>query len=148
MARGLPKSSLVLTYLQVHLNAWVTNDKLRQTAEMDDVTRCIRAFRADGWPIEVSRQGTCRLLPEERGAPRGDGQQVSGRQRQRILERDGRRCKACGFGAGEMNGFGEVIRLEIHHRIPRHYNGPTEDDNLEALCMRCNNEKQASEAPV
>lgn len=146
--KRLPKSSLALTYLQVHLHEWVSNATLRDKAELDDVTRCVRQLRAEGWPIEVDGKGACRLLRQERGAPRGDGKLVSGRQRQRILERDGRRCNVCGYGAGETNAFGEVVRLDVHHIIPRHHNGPTDDANLEALCMRCNNEKQAWDEPT
>lgn len=138
----------MLTYLQVHLNEWVAYGRLRDVAEMDDVPRCIRQLRADGWRLEVKGDATCRLLPIERGVPRGDGKQVSGRQRQRIFERDGRRCRVCGFGAGEANNFGEVVRLDVHHIVPRHHGGPTIDENLETLCMRCNGEKQAWEVPA
>jgi hypothetical protein len=132
-----------LSYLQVHLGEWVTNATLRDRCELDDVTRCLRSLRADGWPIEVDGKGACRLLPQERTAPRHDGQGVTGQQRQRIFERDGRRCRVCGFGAGEVNRFGEIVRLEVHHRQPRHHGGSSDDANLETLCMRCNHEKQA-----
>ena len=48
--------------------------------------------------------------------------------RQRVLNRDGWRCKKCGRPG----------RLEVHHIVPLHQGGAGYDlDNLEAMCRGC-----------
>jgi hypothetical protein len=54
------------------------------------------------------------------------------RQRLRILERDGRRCRWCGGPADEVD-----------HIIPADHGGTDADDNLAASCRRCNRSKGA-----
>jgi len=134
----------VLTYLQVHLGKTVANDDLRRVSGLDDVPRTIRQLRAEGWPIDVDGKGGVRLRREERGDPRGDGRAVPARMRVAVLERDGGHCRLCGIGAGEINLDGRPTRLEADHIIPRHEGGPTEMDNLRALCHVCNHDKQAA----
>lgn len=56
---------------------------------------------------------------------------VTAAQRERILERDGRRCVRCGSGED----------LAIDHVIPRSKGGTSDDDNLQTLCRRCNSSK-------
>lgn len=48
--------------------------------------------------------------------------------RSRVLTRDGKRCRACGFRA--------VAALRIHHRTPVEYGG---SDNLKDLLLLCSN---------
>ena len=54
-------------------------------------------------------------------------------RRKLILERDGHRCRDCGFPG----------RLEIHHVIPLHRGGSDEEDNLLTLCRACHLAKHA-----
>ena len=54
-ARRLPKSALVLTYLQVHLGEWVSNQDLRQVSGLDDVTRSLRDIRSSAKPLNTIR---------------------------------------------------------------------------------------------
>lgn len=53
---------------------------------------------------------------------------VSLKQRYRIMQRDGFRCKCCG----------EREYLEIDHIIPIVEGGKNDDDNLQTLCRACN----------
>lgn len=50
--------------------------------------------------------------------------------RARILERDGYTCQLCGQEA-----------LTVDHIVPRRLGGQDNDDNLQALCSRCNTRK-------
>jgi hypothetical protein len=56
---------------------------------------------------------------------------VSRTQRQRILERDGYVCQACGSRA----------HLCIDHILPVSRGGDSSDENLQVLCMGCNTKK-------
>lgn len=140
--RPLPRSSLVLTCLQVSLGHYVSNDDLRRVSRLDDVPRAVRKLRAEGWPIDVDGKGNVRLRREERGEARGDQRAVPARMRVAVLERDGR-CRLCGIGPGEINLDGRPTRLEADHVVPRDRGGPTTMENLRALCHVCNHDKQA-----
>lgn len=54
--------------------------------------------------------------------------------RQRILKRDGKRCRDCG----------STIKLQVDHIQPVCDGGLPHDDNLQALCKRCNMAKSTS----
>lgn len=51
-----------------------------------------------------------------------------------ILERDGQRCVTCGADSD----------LQLDHVYPWSLGGPTEPDNLQAMCRQCNHEKGAT----
>lgn len=57
---------------------------------------------------------------------------IVGEQRQRILDRDGHKCRACGG----------TKRLCIDHIVAWSCGGSNEDDNLQVLCGSCNSRKQ------
>ena len=50
-----------------------------------------------------------------------------------VIERDNRRCRACGIG--------DVDALQCDHIVPESRGGKTSLDNLQALCGVCNNRK-------
>ncbi|MDO8617085.1 MAG: HNH endonuclease [Dehalococcoidia bacterium] len=54
----------------------------------------------------------------------------------RILHLSGGRCQMCG------RSLGEGIRLQVDHKVPREWGGPTVDENLWALCSECNQGKR------
>ena len=56
-------------------------------------------------------------------------------KRNRILERDGHRCRRCGVD-GSSGDYRE--QLQIDHIIPRAKGGTNEDSNLQVLCFACN----------
>lgn len=59
--------------------------------------------------------------------------------RQKILQRDGYKCKKCGANvAREPN-----LLLEVDHIIPLSKGGMTKESNLQTLCWRCNRSKGA-----
>lgn len=74
------------------------------------------------------------------------------RKRLRVYERDGYRCVTCGFQSNEAEVIdlyerarrGQVIplaRLTLDHVIPRSLGGNSDDANLQAMCVACNNKK-------
>lgn len=63
---------------------------------------------------------------------------ISGTQRARILNRDGRRCQMCGKTVAE-----DHVRLHVDHKIPSSWGGTDDDENLWALCSQCNEGKRA-----
>jgi hypothetical protein len=59
---------------------------------------------------------------------------ITASQRNRILNRDGRKCVICG----------STKNLHVDHIIPRSKGGDSRDSNLQTLCRKCNLEKGAS----
>lgn len=53
--------------------------------------------------------------------------------RRQVLDRDGRRCQACGSPGTDGNGAG----LALHHIVARRHGGPDTPDNLVTLCAVC-----------
>lgn len=49
--------------------------------------------------------------------------------RERVLERDGYGCTACGAG--------DRRQLKVHHIVPRSEGGSNRMENLKTLCHRC-----------
>lgn len=130
-------SESVLEYLREHLGEWVHNQELRLASGLNDVPRLIRAFRQQGWQIEVRGDGYVRLVSLEKQEPRGERKPISRKLRYQILYRDGFRCRAC--GRSPNNG----VKLTIDHIIPVEWGGETEEANLQTLCEECNAGKQA-----
>lgn len=56
------------------------------------------------------------------------------------------RARILGFAAGRCQMCGRTIedgiRLEVDHKVPREWGGPTVDENLWALCAECNQGKR------
>jgi len=127
----------VLEYLRKHLGEWAHNQELREASGLNDVPRVIRAFRQQGWQIEVRGDGYVRLVSLERQKPRGERKPISRKLRYQILHRDGFRCRAC--GRSPDNG----VKLTIDHIIPVEWGGETEKANLQTHCEECNAGKQA-----
>ena len=63
-------------------------------------------------------------------APRGLGRSIPGWLRYQVLARD-RRCLLCGATKDDT-------KLHVDHIVPWSQGGPTELDNLQTLCARCN----------
>ena len=61
-------------------------------------------------------------------------QEISERQRFRILVRDGFSCRACGISPLRQPG----VELHVDHIVPWSKGGETTDDNLETKCKQCN----------
>jgi 5-methylcytosine-specific restriction protein A len=82
--------------------------------------RLLGAFRARRRSKPVKRQ---RLTPSVR---------------EKVLDRDDRRCRRC------QRGPEDGVRLEIDHRRPVARGGSSRIRNLQTLCIECNRKKGAS----
>lgn len=65
-----------------------------------------------------------------------------------VLERDGYKCRECGWAPGDPvpeNGGGrEIYRaLEVDHVYPKSLGGASEEANYQVLCTTCNSKKGA-----
>jgi hypothetical protein len=74
---------------------------------------------------------------KERSSDGYDYSVISKTLRAKIIHRDGRRCRMCGRTVDEDN-----IKLHIDHKIPREWGGPSNEENLWALCSGCNEGKR------
>lgn len=60
--------------------------------------------------------------------------------REKIKKRDGNTCQQCGISVRDEPN----LLIEIDHIIPISKGGTTVEDNLQALCWRCNRTKGAT----
>lgn len=89
--------------------------------------------REHGWDIY---RGT--TLPPRTTENDAERAKLTPQLRYRVLKRDGFRCRTCGSGPEQ----GAV--LHIDHRVPIAKGGLTEFENLQALCVMCNQGKGAT----
>ena len=89
--------------------------------------------------IEWKRSGreTLHIL-RGRKAESLEADEVDEKTRAAVLHLAGGRCQMCGMTI-ENHG----ITLEVDHRVPREWGGPSEKDNLWALCEKCNRGKKS-----
>ena len=127
----------MLEYLQQHVGEWVHNQDLRNYAGINDVPRNIRAFKQQGWQIEVDGQGNNRLLSLEQGPARGRREGISGKLRFEVLTASDYRCAYCG------RGIEDGVKLVVDHVVPVNWGGANTFENLKAACQECNGGKQA-----
>ena len=85
-------------------------------------------------PVDITALADFIELPS---AERADFEEVTARKRipdwlrAAVIVRDGGRCRRCHA----------TRNLEVDHIVPVSRGGPTEEDNLETLCRRCNRRK-------
>ncbi len=127
----------ILAYLQDHLGEAVSNATLRDESGIDDVPRAIRMLRQMGWDITSHRDGTNTLNRAVKGAAKGRRLGVSEKVRYQVLHNGHFRCRAC--GATPSDG----IKLVVDHIVPVDWGGSSDIDNLQPLCEKCNQGKQA-----
>jgi hypothetical protein len=66
-----------------------------------------------------------------------DSGAISGRLRAEVLNAAKGRCQMCGMTVAE-----DGVRLQADHKVPQAWGGPTELENLWAICEQCNNGKR------
>ena len=78
-----------------------------------------------------------RVKAGERAVPPTRRGTISREQRRRIREHQGNFCMYCGVALLRLN----VSQRHIDHKVPVERGGPDEEDNMQALCGRCNSRK-------
>ncbi len=130
----------ILAYLRENVGQPVTMDDLRYVANVHEVGRRVRELRTEHGYVITTNVDRTDLQPGEYVLETLDqlpaNERLSADQRTRILERDGYRCRRCGWGVGDPPTHGKRF-VEVHHRTPVHEGGGSEDENLETLCNAC-----------
>lgn len=93
-----------------------------------------KVYRLDA--VKRDRQ-THYVLGDRREAPTADAGQVSEKLRAAVLHMAHGRCQMCGLTIKE-----DGIKLQADHKIPQSWGGPTELENLWAICEACNRGKR------
>lgn len=98
-------------------------------------TNALEAFveYANGRDIEEVAASPETGIPEKRKT----GREPSIRLRWKVLQRDNFKCCACGASPAITTG----IELHVDHKIPWSKGGNTILENLQTLCLKCNNGK-------
>ena len=121
----------------------VTAEEIDYVAGIREAPRRIRELEEEGYQIQSIiddgslKPGDRRLTSPDLLPPR---KREAIKERYRILDRDGRRCRDCGVNPGN----GKV--LQVHHLVPVHRRGTNDDENLVTLCQFCHAGRHALDA--
>lgn len=136
---------VILDLLYDNLGQIVTKQQLREATGQDGWPRRLRELREDeGWQIPYSFKPQGYVMYTTQRNKDRSSRWVSLRLRTEVFMRDNYTCQMCGHAAGQNYSDGKIVRLEADHIIPFKDKGPTEIDNLQTLCSRCNAGKKAS----
>lgn len=86
--------------------------------------------------IRRGRESVYKLEGEREDAASDDGA-ISAKLRASVLHKAHGRCQMCGRTVAD-----DGVKLQIDHKIPRNWGGPTTEDNLWAICQLCNGGKR------
>ena len=94
--------------------------------------------------LQMRSGSLAKVPPEQLGFILEHPGNIPDEMRQRILARDGHKCRACGAPGG-THRTGES--LGVDHIRPRAAGGATIDSNLQTLCQSCNSKKSSRLVP-
>ncbi|MCC6329910.1 MAG: HNH endonuclease [Acidobacteria bacterium] len=101
-------------------------------------TKALQKFvdwvNADDPHSRATQVHTLEITKQVERAKRRTRREINGRQRFRIMVRDGFRCRKCGRSPLTKVG----VELHVDHVLPWSKGGETVDENLETKCMKCN----------
>lgn len=133
----------LLDALTKEIGKVVTNAKLIKVSGQHNYARRIRELRAEGWDIVYNPSPGGYILRSTKKISKNVDEYINLKLRQKILERDGYVCQLCGHKGGQKYADGETVKLEVDHIVPLNQNGKTIEENLWALCSRCNAGKKS-----
>jgi hypothetical protein len=159
MTRGADPGEVLAALAELDAAGWAYSDRAQQEVfvsgffETDRVHK--QAHRTGVAQVAIAQSRSPRLAALASAeladlitayvapAPRG--------VRALVLERDGYRCRGCGWAPGDPVPFkpGTTVRplflvLEIDHVVPRARDGGGDPANLQVLCSTCNRRKGAT----
>lgn len=133
----------IIEYLRLNVGKQVTGEELRYVAnDKSEWARRVRELRTEyGWPIVTKTTGMpdlpvgVYLLAQDRQAPQHD-RVIPDHIRREVLERDGYKCRECGWHHQKWNPS-DPRHLEAHHKQQHVKGGANTADNLITLCSVC-----------
>lgn len=133
----------IIEYLRLNAGKQVTGEELRYVAnDKSEWARRVRELRTEyGWPIVTKTTGMPDLpvgvyvLAQDRQAPQHD-RVIPDHIRREVLERDGYKCRDCGWHHQKWNPS-DPRHLEAHHKKQHAEGGENTADNLITLCNIC-----------
>jgi hypothetical protein len=130
----------ILELLKAFVGKPITVEEISYVASIKEAARRVRELRSElGWRI-VTKQTGCPELPA--GAyvletldqlPEHDRKIPAGVY-DAVLERDGYKCRRCGWSVQDRNPLGKRQFLEIHHVLYHSRKGLNNPENLVTLC--------------
>ena len=138
--KGLSGMDRALALLKAYVGKPVTGDEIKYVAKIRSAERRVRQLRTEfGWRV-VTRQTGRPDLPKDAYVLESD-QQLPEHDRSipdaiydQVLERDGYKCRYCGWSITTRNPAGRRQFLEVHHVVYHHLGGGHEPENLVTLC--------------
>lgn len=130
----------ILELLKAFVGKPITVDEISYVAGINEAARRVRELRSElGWKIVTKQTGrqdlplgayvlvTLDQLPEH-------DRQIPASVYDEVLERDGYKCRRCGWSVGRRNPAGKRQFLEVHHVVRHVEKGSNKSDNLVTLC--------------
>jgi len=141
----------ILEFMRDNVGKHVTGDELRYVAgDKTEWARRVRELRTEyGWPIATKTTGRPDLpigvyvLEIDRQSPVHD-RNIPDEIRMAVLERDGYKCRKCGWNYSKWNRA-DPRHLELHHKKHHVKGGDNSADNLITLCIRCHDKLHRNE---
>lgn len=130
----------ILALLRAYVGNPITGEQIAYVSGIREAARRIRELRREfGWRIVTKQTGRPNLptgvyiLESEDQLPEHD-RSISDAVYDQVLERDGYRCRYCGWSLEARNPAGRRQFLEVHHIVFHHLGGGHEPENLLTLC--------------
>ena len=129
-----------LALLRAYVGQPITGEQIAYVSGIRETARRVRELRREyGWRIVTKQTGRPDLpagvyvLESEDQLPEHDRSIPDGTYDQ-VLERDGYKCRYCGWSLQARNPAGRRQFLEVHHIVFHHLGGGHEPENLVTLC--------------
>jgi hypothetical protein len=130
----------ILALLKAFVGKPITGDEISYVASIKEAARRVRELRSEfGWKI-VTKQTGRPDLPQEAYVletldqlPEHD-RKIPAPVYDEVLERDGYKCRKCGWSVEGRNPAGRRQFLEVHHIVHHVERGANKTDNLVTLC--------------
>ena len=135
-SKGGSKSK-ILKFFQENAGKVLSYEELRYVSNgKSEWARRVRELRTeDAWPIELVEGGGYILQENKQGEPHD--RNIKQAVYAAVLDRDGHKCRKCGWSLALLSPSDPRKRLELHHVEHHKSGGSNEADNLITLCNVC-----------
>jgi hypothetical protein len=130
----------VLALLRAYIGRPVTGEQIAYVAKIREAPRRIRELRSElGWRVVTKQSGRLDLPPgvyvletEEQLPPHDRG--IPDDIYDSVLQRDGYKCRYCGWSVSQRHSAEKRQFLEVHHVEYHQEGGASNPENLVTLC--------------